>query len=71
MNPERRSEDARVTQLVSDVHDLKRQMAENTEVTKDVRDILGSFKVMRAVAAWIAAVVGAIVAIKHGFNIFK
>lgn len=70
MNPERRTADERVTKLVSDVEDLKRQMAENTAVTKDVRDILGSFKVLRALALWVAAVVGAAITIKSGVTTF-
>ena len=65
MNPnqERRLSDARVSQLVDDVTVLKHQMAENTAVTCQVRDILASFKGMMSLAKWIAAIAGAFAAV--------
>lgn len=59
----RRAADARVTQLVTDVDELKKQMAVNTEVTLQVRDILASFRGVAAVAKWITAIAGMIAAI--------
>jgi hypothetical protein len=48
-----------VTTLMSDVSELKRQMAENTVVTVQVRDILASFRIVGKVAKWTTAVVTA------------
>lgn len=59
----RRAEDTRVTQLVTDVETLKEQMAVNTAVTIQVRDILASFRGVAAAAKWIAAIAGAAAAI--------
>lgn len=59
----RRSEDVRVTQLVADVDDLKKQMALNTEMTTQVRDILASFRVAASVAKWVTAIAGMIAAL--------
>lgn len=67
----RRADDERVTILVSDVAVLKTQMAENTEVTKQVRDILTSFRIAGTVAKWIASVAAGIVAIYHGWDSFR
>jgi len=44
------------------VEALKVAVRKNTEVTEQVRDILGTFRVTMAVAKWVAAIVGAIVA---------
>lgn len=52
--------------LAQDVEVLKRQMEENTVITKQVRDILASFRVAGAVAKWTAAVVAAVIAIRNG-----
>lgn len=60
---QRRAADIKVAQLVTDVDDLKRQMAENTAVTCQVRDILASFKVVASVAKWITAIAGMIAAL--------
>lgn len=60
---QRRAADIKVAQLVTDVEDLKRQMAVNTEVTCQVRDILASFKVVASVAKWITAIAGMIAAL--------
>lgn len=59
----RRAADARVAQLVTDVDELKKQMAVNTEVTLQVRDILASFRGVAAVAKWVTAIAGMIAAI--------
>lgn len=67
MNDNRRSDDQRITQLGIDqghLHDcvesLKAAVKENTEITEQVRDILASFRVVGAVAKWIAAIAGAV-----------
>lgn len=60
---QRRAADIKVAQLVTDVEDLKRQMAENTAVIIQVRDILASFKVVASVAKWITAIAGMIAAL--------
>lgn len=60
---QRRADDTRVTRLVIDVDDLKKQMAVNTEVTMQVRDILASFRVVASVAKWITAIAGMVAAL--------
>lgn len=60
---QRRAADAKVTQLVTDVEDLKRQVVENTAVTIQVRDILASFRVVASVAKWITAIAGMVAAL--------
>ena len=59
MAENRRADDPRVTKLVTDVESLQHQMAENTEVTKQVRDILASFKTAAAIAKWITTIAAA------------
>lgn len=61
--PERRADDPRVVRLVADVADLKQEMARNTAVTEQVRDILATFKTLGAIAKWVTAIAGAIAAI--------
>jgi hypothetical protein len=56
---ERRHEDQRIATLVTDVATLKAQMAENTQVTVQVRDILASFRIVGKIAKWFTAVVTA------------
>lgn len=65
-NQRRRADDPRIDRLVEDMSSLQREVKENTEVTKQVKDMIGSFKLIATVAKWIAVVVGAYVAIKTG-----
>ena len=73
--PHRRADDPRIEELQDDVKDLKRQMAVNTEITKEVHDILASFRIVGAVAKWVGVVAGALTAVYgawyalfHGIN---
>lgn len=59
----RRASDKVVSQLVSDVAVLKSQMAENTAVTIEVRDILGSFKVIGRLSKWATAIAASLAGI--------
>ena len=68
---ERRHEDQRIVKLVGDVCDLKTQMAENTEITHQVRDILTSFRVMALFAKWIAAIAAAVAGVVAAWQSFK
>ena len=56
----RRKTDDVIDALVLDVHDLKRDMIENTKTTKEVRDILTSFKMVGKFARWIGLIVAAV-----------
>lgn len=60
-----------VSGLKTDVNDLKRQMAENTIVTVQVRDILASFKILGKIAKWVAAMGAAAAALWHGVKFLK
>lgn len=71
----RRADDSRITQLVSEVAVLKEQhgvlLAEtkkNTEITEQVRDILASFRVIAMIAKWLTAVGGVIIMAYHGWQ---
>jgi len=66
--PCRRADDQRITRLVDDVVILKTQMIENTEVTKQVKDILTSFRMVALAAKWVAAVGAGILALYHGWQ---
>jgi hypothetical protein len=71
MNRDRRQPDQRIATLVTDVATLKAQMAENTAVTVQVRDILASFRIVGKIAKWIAAMGAAAVAVWHGIKFLK
>lgn len=65
---DRRADDGRINKLMLDVNTLQVQMQENTEVTVQVRDILGSFRTLASVAKWVSAIGGGIAA---GFAVVK
>ena len=79
---QRRADDPRINQLQADVKHLHadleeaksvaqenaRLLAENTQVTKDIRDILGTFKVVGALAKWLTIVGGFFVGVYHGWQ---
>ena len=65
---ERRAVDPRIDELVRDMSDVKKELAANTEITKQVADVLASFRVISAIAKWATAVGAAIIAIKAGWN---
>lgn len=71
MAEERRHEDQRIAKLVGDVCNLKTQMAENIEITHQVRDILTSFRVMALFAKWLAAITAAIAGVVAAWQSFK
>lgn len=49
--------------LVAKVDETMRLTHENTEITKDVRDILGSFKVMMHIGKWVTVIASMFAAI--------
>ena len=69
--PHRRANDERLDTVVCDVALLKGQMAENTEVTKQVRDILNSFRLLKSVAAWVIAIGAAVATLFHGIDFLR
>lgn len=48
------------------VEELKKGVAENAAVLEQVREILASFRVVGAVAKWVAAIGTAATAVYHG-----
>lgn len=62
---ERRAEDPRINALVSDMQAVKAELAQNTEITKQVAEVLASFRVLAAIAKWIATIGAGIVALRH------
>lgn len=67
----RRASDARIDKLVADVASLQTDMKANTEVTVQVRDILASFRIMAAIAKWVAAIGAGIAAVFHGADYLR
>ena len=67
----RRVSDARIDKLVADVASLQTDMKANTEVTVQVRDILASFRIMAAVAKWVAAIGAGCAAVFHGADYLR
>lgn len=68
--PRRRADDGRVGRLEERMDRFEIALAENTATTKEVRDILGSFKMIGAIAKWGAAVIGFCIAAYHGAQAF-
>lgn len=68
MMNERRTDDHRINQLQLDVNTIQLQLKENTDVTIQVREILGTFKTVASLAKWVSAVGGGIAA---GFAVVK
>lgn len=71
-NENRRAGDERINQLVNDVHDLRKQMQENTAITLEVRDVLATLRTLQKMAKWVtaisAAIAATVVAIKTGVD---
>lgn len=63
---ERRGDDARIVRLEERMGRFEQKLDENTATTKEVRDILGSFKMIGAIAKWSMVVGGACTAAYHG-----
>ncbi len=54
---DRRSDvDSKFSEIESAIVGLKAEMAVNTVITAQVRDLLASFRVMAAVAKWLTAI---------------
>ena len=71
---ERLAENTRFSGIASDVAGLKLEMAENTKITAQVRDVLASFKTIAAVSKWltvIIALVASAIALLKGIINFK
>lgn len=78
MTDDRRKPDPRLDALkgkVDHLHDcvesLKRSVAENTEITQQVRDILASFRIAGSLAKWVTAIataVAGVYAMLRGFR---
>lgn len=71
MEHERRRDDARISKLVVDVKVLERKIDENSELTKEIRDLVTSFRVVASVAKWITTILLALAAMWHGWHFMK
>jgi hypothetical protein len=80
--PQRRKMDAEFEEFMQasmkDRADLRRMLGDvsselraNTEITKQVADILASFRVASALAKWIATIAAGVVAVYHGLTFWK
>lgn len=63
-----RAVDEKFMEIDDKVTDLQTAVDKNTEITEQIRDILNSFKVIGAIAKWLTAVGGALVAGYHGWQ---
>jgi hypothetical protein len=69
MSPKRRDmTDERLASFDRRLTDLERKLDENTAMTKDVRDILGTFRIVGLAAKWTAAIGAAGLAVYHGWQ---
>ena len=50
---ERRASDPRIDALVTQMHDVQVELKANTEITKQVADVLASFRGIANVAKWL------------------
>ena len=64
----RRMADARIDTLVQQVNALQKEMTANTEITRQVADVLASFRVMAAIAKWCSAIAVGVSAVWHGID---
>ena len=67
---ERRASDPRIDALVTQMHDVQVELKANTEITKQVADVLASFRVIANVAKWLTVMSTAIFALWHGVQAF-
>lgn len=47
---------------------MSSELKANTEITKQVADVLASFRVIAAVSKWTTAIVAGVLAVVHGFD---
>jgi hypothetical protein len=71
----RRINDAHIKSLYDEMHNVTKKVdvlqawvTENSQVTRDVRDLLSTFQVSRSVANWIVKVGGAGAIVYAGFK---
>ena len=71
----RRSNDDHIRTLYTEIHavrgkvdTLQAWVKDNSEVTREVRDLLSTFKVSRSVANWVVKVGGAVAIVYAGFK---
>jgi hypothetical protein len=57
----------RIAALEARLSAIEGKLEENTQLTKDVRDILGTFRIVGIAAKWIGAIGAAGLAIYHGW----
>jgi hypothetical protein len=67
----RRASDARIDTLVTQMHDVQVELKANTEITKQVADVLASFRVINNVAKWFVPVAAACTAAWHAIQGWK
>ena len=68
MTPPRRSDDRALLEIIGDVAELKRAMKENTEITRQVLEVLATFRVIASVAKWVTAVIASVGAVYIAFK---
>lgn len=71
MSTDRRADDPRLTTIIVNVAELQKQMAGVKETVDQVHDVLASFRVIAAVAKWLAAIGAGVAAIYHGADFLQ
>lgn len=80
--PERRALDPKITAFMTAstlerteirraITDVQAELKANTAITKDVADLIASFRVLAAVGKWIAAVGAGLAAVWHGWDFLR
>ena len=62
MGLDRRAQDVVVQQLVVAVDEIRKEMKDNTELTREIRGIVSGFRVIGRVAKWLSYIIGLVVA---------
>lgn len=66
---------AEFTELKTNVESVKVALVENTEMTKDIKALLYSFKIMMHIGKWLSVIAltftATVAAVKSGMGIFK
>lgn len=65
MEQNRRADDSRVKRVEHKLGELERKLDSNTEATREVLDLIRSFKLLGRLATWAAGIAGGAIAVWH------
>lgn len=73
-NPEydrRTAVDEKFREIETSINALKVEMAVNTIVTTQIRDILTSFRILASFSRWMTIMIAGVLAVYHGVEFWK